>query len=155
MAQADTSGQSGFEWQTPEEQSGNGNIIVGDDGGIAAGQHRILGGLMSGNPVPYTSITYIGPVVLSTKMELYIDRNKLNFASHARAQFAFMGDLGYVETASLTTLVTFRKGAIEADVYHGRRSYEIGFGVTHDGVNFSIGEFLTNRCMMRRWSSMG
>ena len=52
------SSEPGFRWLSEEEQGPNA-IIVGEDGTIIAGQHRILGGLMSGNPVPRGSISWL------------------------------------------------------------------------------------------------
>lgn len=44
-----------FSWKT--EMTTDGYIIVGANDAIAAGQHRILGGLMGNNPVPEEAIT--------------------------------------------------------------------------------------------------
>src|SRR5256885_1982908 len=40
----------GFRWLPVAEQVGSGYIIVAANGAIVSGQHRILGGLMGGNP---------------------------------------------------------------------------------------------------------
>lgn len=44
-----------FSWKT--EMTADGYIIVGANDAIAAGQHRILGGLMGNNPVPEEVMT--------------------------------------------------------------------------------------------------
>src|SRR5690242_1958200 len=47
--------EPGFRWLSVHEQYGTGYIVLGANGAIASGQHRILGGLMGGNPVPESS----------------------------------------------------------------------------------------------------
>lgn len=71
-----------------------------------------------------------------------VDRTNLNFSNLVKERFAFLSDLGFVEVESLPTLVLYRNGEIDVDVYHGRRSYEIGFGVTRQGVRYSFPEFI-------------
>lgn len=51
--------QPGFVWLREAELSGSGYIIIGSNKAIASGQHRILGGLMGGNPVPMHSISVL------------------------------------------------------------------------------------------------
>jgi hypothetical protein len=51
--------QPGFVWTRECDLSGCGFIIVGSNLAIASGQHRILGGLMGGNPVPPGSISLL------------------------------------------------------------------------------------------------
>jgi hypothetical protein len=70
------------------------------------------------------------------------DRAHLNFAKEARKAFVFLGDLGFSEIEALPTLVRYRKGSVEVDVYHGRQSYEIGAGITAFGVRYSIGAII-------------
>ena len=79
---------------------------------------------------------------MSTNNTAEAERISLNFANLAQETFAFLCDFGFVEVESLPTMVLYRKGGIEVDVYHGRRSYEIGFGITHDGVRYSLPEFI-------------
>lgn len=45
-----------FRWLNAEEQRDCQYIIVARNGAVVAGQHRILGGLMGGNPVPRRSV---------------------------------------------------------------------------------------------------
>jgi len=66
------------------------------------------------------------------------DRSNLNFQEKVRKAFAFLGDLGFSEVEALPTIVRYRKGDIEVDVYHGRQSYEIGAGVTAFGTRYPI-----------------
>ena len=70
------------------------------------------------------------------------DRVHLNFAKEARKAFVFLGDLGFSEIEALPTLVRYRKGCVEVDVYHGRQSYEIGVGVTAFGSRYAISEII-------------
>ncbi len=41
-----------------------------------------------------------------------------------------------------STLVTYNNGEISVEVYHGRKSYEIGFDVTYRDHRYSIGQIL-------------
>ena len=70
------------------------------------------------------------------------DRAHLNFATETRRAFAFLGGLGFSEIEALPTLVRYRKGGVEVDVYHGRQSYEIGVGVTAFGTRYTISEII-------------
>ncbi|MCG3188108.1 MAG: hypothetical protein IOMNBAOH_02832 [Rhodocyclaceae bacterium] len=79
---------------------------------------------------------------MSTHGASGVDRTNLNFANLVKERFAFLSDLGFVEVESLPTLVLYRNGDIDVDVYHGRRSYEIGFGITRQGVRYSLSEFI-------------
>ena len=71
-----------------------------------------------------------------------LDRSSLNFEDKVRRAFVFLRDLGFYEVEVLPTLVRYRKGGVEVDVYHGLQSYEIGAGVTAFGVRYSIGEII-------------
>lgn len=79
---------------------------------------------------------------MSTNGASGVERANLNFANLVKERFAFLSDLGFVEVESLPTLVFYRNGDIGVDVYHGRRSYEIGFGITRQGVRYSLSEFI-------------
>lgn len=70
------------------------------------------------------------------------NRAYLKFAEEARKAFTFLGELGFSEIETLPTLVRYRKGAVEVDVYHGRQSYEIGAGVTAFGTRYAISEII-------------
>lgn len=70
------------------------------------------------------------------------DRSYLNFEEKARKAFAFLGELAFSEIKALPTLVRYRKGGVEVDVYHGRQSYEIGAGVTAFGTRYAISEII-------------
>lgn len=79
---------------------------------------------------------------MSTNDASGVDRANLNFANLVKERFAFLSDLGFVKVESLPTLVLYRNGDIDVDVYHGQRSYEIGFGITRQGVRYSLSEFI-------------
>ena len=65
-----------------------------------------------------------------------------NFEESARKSFAFLLKMGFQEIDALPTLVRFRKNFIEVDVYHGRKSFEIGAGITAYGIRYSISEII-------------
>ncbi len=58
----------GFRWLAEHEhpRGGTGYIIIGNNGAIASGQHRILGGLMGDKPVPAEACSVL-PVALPTQ----------------------------------------------------------------------------------------
>jgi len=62
------------------------------------------------------------------------------FPMLARSAFSFLYELGFVEMASSSSLLLLRKNEIDVDIYHGRRSCELGAGVSNKGARFSISE---------------
>jgi len=79
---------------------------------------------------------------MSTNIAPEVERTNLNFSNLVKKRFAFLRDLGYVEVELLPTMMRYRKDDIEVDVYHGQRSYEIGFGITRDGIRYSLPELM-------------
>lgn len=73
------------------------------------------------------------------------DRSYLNFEIEARKAFDFVRDLGFSEIEASPTLLRYRKGDVDLDVYHGRKSYEIGAGVTAFGVRYAISEIIRHK----------
>ena len=71
-----------------------------------------------------------------------LDHSQLCFVEKARTAFAFLADEGFMEAEALPTLVRFRKDDIEVDVYHGRKSYEIGGGISISGTRYSMSEVM-------------
>lgn len=69
-------------------------------------------------------------------------RKRLNFPDKVRRFFSFLVDSGFSVVDSQPTLVLFRKGAVEVDVYHGRHSREVGVGVSAFGDRYSLSEVL-------------
>jgi hypothetical protein len=59
-----------------------------------------------------------------------------------RKQFSFLGDYGFAEVESLPTIVRYRKGDLEADVYHGRKSFEVGFGLACKNTRYSLSDLI-------------
>lgn len=70
------------------------------------------------------------------------ERVTLNFEKVAKEKFAFLCDLGFAIIESLPTIVRYQKGGVQVDVYHGRRSYEIGLGVTWLGTRYELPVFI-------------
>ena len=70
------------------------------------------------------------------------ERAHLNFASAVREKFAFLNDLGFSEIEGLSTLVCYRKDDVEVDVYHGRRSYEIGAGISYLAARYEMADII-------------
>jgi hypothetical protein len=70
------------------------------------------------------------------------DRSQLQFAQKVRGAFLFLADEGFTEVEALPTLVRYRKGDVEVDVYHGRQSYEVGGGVSASGARYAMSEIV-------------
>ena len=70
------------------------------------------------------------------------NRSCLKFEEKVRKAFEFLSELGFDEVETLPTLVRYRKGNIEVDVYHGRQSYEVGVGVTAFKTRYAISEII-------------
>ena len=69
-------------------------------------------------------------------------RADLQFERNVRAAFMFLEELGFVSIEALPTLVRYRNKDIEVDVHHGRRSHEIGAGVTGFGARYAMAELV-------------
>jgi hypothetical protein len=66
------------------------------------------------------------------------ERRWLNFAQVAMEQFNFLRDYGFTVYESTPTIVRFRKEEFEVNIYHGRRSYEIGMEICREDRCYSI-----------------
>jgi hypothetical protein len=66
------------------------------------------------------------------------DRTQLNFMGEVRNKFAFLVELGFSEVEAGPTLVRFRRGVLEVDLYHERQSYEIDAGITYLGERYAM-----------------
>jgi hypothetical protein len=73
------------------------------------------------------------------------DRTPLHFEWNVQQSFLFLADLGFREVEATPTLVRYRNGDVEVDVYHGRKSYEVGGGVTFAGIRYAMSEILRAR----------
>lgn len=71
-----------------------------------------------------------------------IDRASLGFADIAEKQFEFLKDLGFSLFETSPTIVKFKMDEIEARVYHGRQSYEVGFEICRGKKCHSIGALI-------------
>jgi len=70
------------------------------------------------------------------------ERTRLNFADAVTRTFAFLTDLGFLQVEASPTIVRYSKGGVEADVYHGRQSYELGFEIGLGGPKYSMSELI-------------
>src|SRR4051812_11391894 len=59
------------------------------------------------------------------------DREDLQFPETVAQVFSFLHDYGFQQVEALLTLVRYRCGDLEARIFHGRRSYELGFEIGH------------------------
>src|SRR5712664_413401 len=66
----------------------------------------------------------------------------LSFPDAVARAFAFLANFGLVRTETLPTIVRYRKGDVEADVYHGPQSYEFGFEIGRGDVKYSMSELI-------------
>ena len=70
------------------------------------------------------------------------DRSRLNFENAVREKFSFLSNFGFAEVEALPTLMVFRMGEVDVDIYHGRHSYEIGGGISGGGVRYAMSEIV-------------
>ena len=70
------------------------------------------------------------------------ERTRLNFADAVTRTFAFLTDLGFLQAEASPTIVRYRMGDVEVDVYHGRKSYELGFEIGLGGSKYSMSELI-------------
>lgn len=77
----------------------------------------------------------------STIMQM-TDRSALHFVRQVQRAFGFLPDAGFAQFEASPTLVRYRKGDVEVDIYHGRQSYEIGGGVTLAGTRYAMSEII-------------
>jgi hypothetical protein len=66
------------------------------------------------------------------------DRTRLGLAQAVTEAFGFLVDLGFSQLEASPTIVRYRRGDVEVAVYHGGRSYELGFEVARHGAIYSI-----------------
>jgi hypothetical protein len=83
-----------------------------------------------------------GTVIMGAETKIGRERERLNFADAVRKRFAFLSDHGFTEVESLPTIVRYQKNDLEIDVYHGRQSFEIGFGIARQGSRYSLSELI-------------
>src|SRR4029077_13422908 len=70
-------------------------------------------------------------------------RRRLNFAHTVPQRFGFLSDYGFREVESQPTIVRYRSGGLELNVYHGRESLEIAFQIGHHtSEQYSISEIV-------------
>jgi hypothetical protein len=70
------------------------------------------------------------------------DRVDLQFPETVVQVFSFLLDYGFQQIEALPTLVRYRCGDLEARVFHGPRSHELGFEIEREGERFDISEII-------------
>ncbi|MGE0823272.1 MAG: hypothetical protein AB7G75_23640 [Candidatus Binatia bacterium] len=70
------------------------------------------------------------------------DREDLQFAETVTQVFAFLQEYGFHQVEALPTLVRYRCGDLEARVFHGRRSHELGFEIGHGEDMFRMWDLI-------------
>jgi hypothetical protein len=70
------------------------------------------------------------------------ERDMFRFCATVLEKFNLLRELGYELLKCESTLVVFHRGPLEVAIYHGRRSYEIGFEIHHGDVTFSLSEVI-------------
>jgi hypothetical protein len=70
------------------------------------------------------------------------NHSDLGFAEKVTKRFAFLLQDGFSEAEVLPTLVRYRNGYVEIDIYHGQQSFEVGSGVLLGGIRYSISEVI-------------
>jgi len=70
------------------------------------------------------------------------DRAKLGFQEQSSREFVFLAEFGYQKRNSSITLNEYSNGVMGVNIYHGRRSYEIGFEVVRNDTIYSIAEII-------------
>lgn len=74
--------------------------------------------------------------------DLVQERARFNFADAVTRPFGFLIDFGFVKVESSPTIVRYRRDDMEANVYWGRQSYEIGFEIYRQGIRYPISSFV-------------
>lgn len=66
------------------------------------------------------------------------ERRRLNFPHVVGQAFSFLEDAGFHEIEATPTIVRYRKDDLVCNVYHGRRSYELGFQIGPEGEEYPV-----------------
>ena len=83
-----------------------------------------------------------GALSMSNSPEVGRERTRLNFPHVVLQGFAFVANSGFTQVEALPTIVRYRKDDTELDVYHGRKSWEIGVEINRSGERFSMSEII-------------
>jgi hypothetical protein len=70
------------------------------------------------------------------------ERAQLGFQENAIQVFSFLEDMGFRKTKTSPTIVQYERGGINANVFHGRQSYEIEFEIVREGTRYSLSELI-------------
>jgi hypothetical protein len=76
------------------------------------------------------------------KARISMDRENLNFASQVLLTFDFLQEHGFLRFDESPTIVRYRKGDLQLNIFHGRRSYEIGLEIGKGNSLFSLREII-------------
>ncbi|MCW5714756.1 MAG: hypothetical protein KIT43_09625 [Bauldia sp.] len=68
----------------------------------------------------------------------WTERAELGFREAALDAFGFLADFGFAVEESTTTIVRYERPGSGVNIYHGRRSFELGFELGHDGSLYTI-----------------
>ena len=83
-----------------------------------------------------------GAMMISDTEQVEPERTRLNFANVVERRLAFLAEFGFSQIESLPMLVRYKRGDLDLNVYHGRRSLEIGLQIGHGQERFSISELV-------------
>ena len=86
-----------------------------------------------------------GMVTMGKDNKVGPGRTRLYFAKAVRDRFAFLENVGFSELEAAPTIVRYRKGELEINVYHGRQSFEIGFEIVRRGARYTIADLIRGR----------
>ena len=71
-----------------------------------------------------------------------VDRKNYQFEMTTTENFEYLQKFGFVISNSLPTIVSYSKGDVVVNIFHGRSSYEVGLEACLDGVGYSISEII-------------
>jgi hypothetical protein len=66
----------------------------------------------------------------------------MSFGEAVLKACSYLAIEGFAVVEQLPTLVRFARGSVEVDIYLGRRSFEVGAGLSIDGERFSLSELI-------------
>lgn len=79
---------------------------------------------------------------MNANEKIDLERARLGFAETVRRYFAFLAGFGFTEVESSPTIVRYRSGDLDLNVYYGRQSYEINMQVNHRDEQVSIEQII-------------
>jgi hypothetical protein len=70
------------------------------------------------------------------------DRQHMQFPEAVTQVFAFLREQGFQDIESSPTISRYRFGNVTANVFHGRRSYELGFEIGRENEMYAMSELI-------------